>query len=98
MPDALNVGGIDARNFCTLTQSQFLLIECSDDGSCQARFDELAFCIRIAEICENISAAAIKFDSVDYFKPAFNRRSLSRSTSMSCWGVLIPRLDFFWKA
>jgi hypothetical protein len=76
------------------------VIENLDDFGCHERLGLQQVSVVAAKITKDVAAAADQFDVVfgAHFNISFNLLIRSRIRSVSCFGVLMPLLDFFWKA
>jgi hypothetical protein len=97
--DAREVGRGEAGSALSSADAQLITIECLDDLGRQQGLQLFEIGVLAAEIAEDVSAAANQFQSFTFHLSAsfsFFNRSLTRS--ISCFGVLMPCFDFFWKA
>ncbi len=77
----------------------FLGIEDFDDLRRQQRLGLAHIGVGIAEVAEDVPAAAHDLHGlISHCTISFTRRSRAWMRSISCFGVLIPLFDFFWKA
>src|SRR5271163_3464840 len=82
-----------------LPGAQLLGIEHLNDLRRQQRLGLAHVGVRIVEIAEDVAAAAHDFHVIaGHCSISFRRRSRAWIKSISCFGVLIPVFDFFWKA
>ena len=96
--DAGEVGGGNAGHLMGRADSHLPIIEHADDLRREQRAQLFAIGVGMAEVTEDVAAAADDIDVVAHFSFSLSRCSRSRTSSMSCLGVLIPDFDFFWKA
>ena len=73
-------------------------VERLDDFRGQDGLQLLGIGVCMAEVAEDVSVAAHDFEFVGHFNISFNRFNRWRIRSISCCGVLMPFVDFFWKA
>ena len=93
--DARKLAGIDAGNTFCLAYRKFAIIEHADDLGGQNAFELFHIGPGMAQIAEDIAAASDKFQFLGYVSISFSRLIRSRITSISCFGVLMPLVDFF---
>ena len=89
----------DARARVRLAYRQAIAIQHLDDFRGKQSFELVHVCVVATEVTKSVAA------STDYFQPfvlyrnnSFKRLSRSLTTSISCFGVLLPSVGFFWKA
>src|SRR5450432_1419278 len=75
-------------------------VERLDDFGRENGFELLCIGVLVAEVAVHIAAAAhdIQLFVAFHFSISFSFFSRSFITSISCFGVLMPLVDFFWKA
>jgi hypothetical protein len=82
-----------------LPSAQLLGVEDFDNLRRQQGLGLAHIGVGIAEVAEEVPAAAYDFHVViGHFNISVTRRSRAWIRSISCFGVLIPVFDFFWKA
>jgi hypothetical protein len=99
--DAGKVGGSDPGQRMRVANGQVRIVKHADDAGGEDRAQLLAVGVGMAEVAENIAAAAHDFQIVGvigHFSISLTRRRRAVIRSSSCFGVLIPVFDFFWKA
>src|SRR5262249_24702003 len=96
--DALDIGWIDMGQFRPGPDGQTALVEGPDDIGRHLGLELFRFRIRIAEVSEDISRAADHVSLVvlcRHRRASLSRLIRSRIKSISCFGVLMPWVDFF---
>jgi len=94
--NARKLTGVDAGDALGLAHRQFAVIEFADDRGGQDRFKLLHIGPGMPQVAEYIAAASDQFQVLVQVSISFSRLIRSRIKSISCFGVLIPLVDFFW--
>src|SRR5271165_951808 len=97
--DAGEVGRCDARAGVRRAHGQSLPAECLDDLSGQDGLELLRVGTLVPKVTERIAAPPHHFQLLTLHRNiSFSRFKRSLINSISCCGVLIPCVDFFWNA
>src|SRR6266480_1480189 len=98
-PDAGKVRRRNAGDLPGLANGQLALIEQLDNPGGKDRPKLFKIGVRMVEVAENIPAALDNIKIIVAHRSiSFSRFSRSWIRSISAFGVLMPFLDFFWKA
>ena len=98
-PDAGEVRRRNASDLLGLAHGQLALVQKLDNPGGKDRPKLLKVGVRVVEIAENIPAALDNLKIVIAQRSiSFSRLSRSSIRSISAFGVLMPVLEFFWKA
>src|ERR1044072_670540 len=97
--DAREVGRGGSSQLLRRASGQAFGVQRLDDLGGQARPQLAHVRVGHSEIGEHVAAAPHQFEFVVFHASAsFSRLMRSRTRSISCLGVAIPLVDFFWKA
>src|SRR3954469_15923939 len=98
LADAGEIRCHDAGYILGRAHCQIALVKHADNTCSQQRPQLFPVGVRMTEVTKDIAAASDQFGIVCHRSISFKRLSRSWIRSISCFGVLIPDFDFFWKA
>lgn len=77
------------------SRAQATLIQRANDAGCDLRLHLFGISVRITKICKDIAASMNQFGVFAHFNISRIQRMRSWMRSISCFGVLMPLVDFF---